>query len=166
MKLLFCCWLVLPVFNGAAYLYENHVRRYVKISGHVNSVYSERQRTAMQMMSLDARKAVERYIESHGPDAFDRVIQAVTTITKTFDLYMILKHFRMTVLNMHINYEYVLMFCAGWEGSKAFKLITYISEELLKDIRLFGWDLGKKKRKKKGWGVLVCACEREGGRGI
>ncbi|XP_078151732.1 HVA22-like protein F [Carex rostrata] len=76
MKLLFCCWLVLPVFNGAAYLYENHVRRYVKIGGHVNSVYSERQRTAMQMMSLDARKAVERYIESHGPDAFDRVIQA------------------------------------------------------------------------------------------
>lgn len=30
------------------------------------------------MMSLDARKSVERYIEKYGPEAFDRVVKAVS----------------------------------------------------------------------------------------
>jgi receptor expression-enhancing protein 5/6 len=96
---------VLPVFNGAAYIYENHVRRYVKIGGHVSSSYSERQRTAMQMMSLDARKAVERYIETHGPDAFDRVIEAVTTMTKPFYLHSFAFYYRIITASMHNNYK-------------------------------------------------------------
>lgn len=29
------------------------------------------------MMSLDARKSVERYIDRYGPEAFDRVVRAV-----------------------------------------------------------------------------------------
>uniref|UniRef100_A0A0D3ETL2 HVA22-like protein n=1 Tax=Oryza barthii TaxID=65489 RepID=A0A0D3ETL2_9ORYZ len=76
MKLLFCCWLVLPIFNGAAYIYETHVRRYFKIGQYVSPNYNERQRKALQMMSLDARKSVERFIESHGPDALDKIIRA------------------------------------------------------------------------------------------
>uniref|UniRef100_A0A0D9YEG9 HVA22-like protein n=1 Tax=Oryza glumipatula TaxID=40148 RepID=A0A0D9YEG9_9ORYZ len=76
MKLLFCCWLVLPIFNGAAYIYETHVRRYFKIGQYVSPNYNERQRKVLQMMSLDARKSVERFIESHGPDALDKIIRA------------------------------------------------------------------------------------------
>uniref|UniRef100_A0ACD5VYZ9 Uncharacterized protein n=1 Tax=Avena sativa TaxID=4498 RepID=A0ACD5VYZ9_AVESA len=76
MKLLFCCWLVLPIFNGAAYIYETHVRRYFKIGQYVSPVYSERQRKVLQMMSLDARKSVERFIETHGPGALEKIIQA------------------------------------------------------------------------------------------
>ncbi|CAD6230032.1 unnamed protein product [Miscanthus lutarioriparius] len=76
MKLLFCCWLVLPIFNGAAYIYEAHVRRYFKISNYVSPNYNERQRRVLQMMSLDARKSVERFIETHGPDALDKIIRA------------------------------------------------------------------------------------------
>jgi TB2/DP1, HVA22 family len=109
IKLLFCCWLVLPVFNGAAYIYESHVRRYVKIGGYVNSNYSERQRTAMQMMSLDARKAVERYIETHGPDAFDRVIQAVTTTKNLFYLCIFALHYSMITVFNRNNYKYVVI---------------------------------------------------------
>jgi hypothetical protein len=78
MKLLFCCWLVLPIFNGAAYIYEAHVRRYFKIGNYVSPVYNERQRRVLQMMSLDARKSVERYIETHGPQALDKIIRAVS----------------------------------------------------------------------------------------
>ncbi|PKA65345.1 HVA22-like protein f [Apostasia shenzhenica] len=78
LKLFFCVWLVLPIFNGAAYIYENHVRKYVRVGSHVNSSYTEEQRRAMQMLSLDARKAVERYIERYGPEAFERVIGAVS----------------------------------------------------------------------------------------
>lgn len=76
MKLLCCIWLVLPIFNGAAYIYENYVRTYVKIGSHVNSGYSKEQRKVMQMMSFNARKAVEHYIEKYGPDAFERVVKA------------------------------------------------------------------------------------------
>ncbi|GJN17791.1 hypothetical protein PR202_gb04889 [Eleusine coracana subsp. coracana] len=78
MKLLFCCWLVLPIFNGAAYIYETHVRRYFKIGNYVSPAYNERQRKVLQMMSLDARKSVERFIETHGPDALDKIIRAVS----------------------------------------------------------------------------------------
>ncbi|KAK9673377.1 hypothetical protein RND81_12G163900 [Saponaria officinalis] len=78
VKMLFCMWLVLPIFNGAAYIYENVVRKYVKIGWLIEPVpgYPEGHRKVMQMMSLDARKSVERYIEKYGPDAFERVVRA------------------------------------------------------------------------------------------
>ncbi|XP_031092156.1 HVA22-like protein f isoform X2 [Ipomoea triloba] len=76
IKLVFCLWLVLPIFNGAAYIYEKYVRKYVKVGGLVNTNYPETQRKALQMMSLDARKSVERFIDTYGPDAFDRVVKA------------------------------------------------------------------------------------------
>lgn len=77
VKLLFCMWLVLPIFNGAAYIYENVVRKYIKIGGYVSSNYADGQKRVLQMMSLDARKSVERFIERYGPNAFDRVVKAV-----------------------------------------------------------------------------------------
>ncbi|XP_030462984.1 HVA22-like protein f isoform X2 [Syzygium oleosum] len=76
VKLVFCMWLVLPIFNGAAYIYQNFVRKYVKIGDYVSSHYSDSQKKVLLMMSLDARKSVERFIERYGPDAFDRVIKA------------------------------------------------------------------------------------------
>ncbi|KAL0362499.1 UNVERIFIED_CONTAM: HVA22-like protein f [Sesamum calycinum] len=76
LKLVFCAWLVLPIFNGAAYIYENFVRKYVKVGSYVSSNHPEGQRRVLQMMSLDARKSVERYIERYGPEAFDRVVKA------------------------------------------------------------------------------------------
>ncbi|KVI05239.1 TB2/DP1/HVA22-related protein, partial [Cynara cardunculus var. scolymus] len=76
LKLLFCMWLVLPGINGAAYVYANIARKYVKVGSHVSSKYPEGQRKVLQMMSIDARKSVERYIEKYGPEAFDRVVKA------------------------------------------------------------------------------------------
>ncbi|XP_027930407.1 HVA22-like protein f [Vigna unguiculata] len=78
MKLVFCLWLVLPMFNGAAYIYENYVRQYVRNIGsfYGNSKYHEDQKKVLQMMSFDARKAVERYIDTHGSEAFERVVKA------------------------------------------------------------------------------------------
>ncbi|GER56498.1 protein HVA22 [Striga asiatica] len=77
VKLLFCLWLVLPIFNGAAYIYENFVRTYVKVGrNNVGSNYPEGQRKVLQMMSLDARKSVERYIQKYGNEAFERVVKA------------------------------------------------------------------------------------------
>ncbi|AQK96448.1 hypothetical protein ZEAMMB73_Zm00001d011290 [Zea mays] len=68
--------LVLPIFNGAAYIYEAHVRRYFKISSYVSPSYSEHHRRVLQMTSLDACRSVKRFIDTHGPDALDRIIRA------------------------------------------------------------------------------------------
>ncbi|KAG7034862.1 HVA22-like protein f [Cucurbita argyrosperma subsp. argyrosperma] len=76
LKLLACLWLVLPIFNGAAYIYENVVRKYIKIGTYVNPNYPENQKKVLQMMTLDSRKSVERYIDRYGPDAFERVVKA------------------------------------------------------------------------------------------
>ncbi|KAG1367786.1 putative HVA22-like protein a [Cocos nucifera] len=78
MKLVFCLWLVLPIFNGAAYIYENFVRRYVKIGNYAGSRYPEDQRRILQMLNLDSRKPVEQYIEKYGSEAFQRVVEAST----------------------------------------------------------------------------------------
>ncbi|OWM73312.1 hypothetical protein CDL15_Pgr001426 [Punica granatum] len=48
VKLLFCMWLVLPIFNGAAYLYENVVRKYIKIGGYHGSNYSDSQKRVLE----------------------------------------------------------------------------------------------------------------------
>lgn len=73
-------WLVLPFFNGAAYIYANIVRKYVKVGSYVSSNHPESHRKVLQMMSLDARKSVEMYIEKYGEDAFDRVVKAVSIL--------------------------------------------------------------------------------------
>ncbi|XP_042380348.1 HVA22-like protein f [Zingiber officinale] len=50
MKLVFDFWLVLPAFNGAAYIYEKYVRSYVK--QYVDWNYPEKQRRLMQLQKL------------------------------------------------------------------------------------------------------------------
>ncbi|KAL5660201.1 hypothetical protein ACJX0J_027326, partial [Zea mays] len=59
-----------------AYIYEAHVRRYFKIGCYVSPSYSEHHRRVLQMTSLDACRSVERFIDTHGPDALDRIIRA------------------------------------------------------------------------------------------
>ncbi|KAF7833537.1 HVA22-like protein f [Senna tora] len=76
VKLVICMWLVLPMFNGAAYIYENYVRQYVKKISSSSSNYPEEYKKVIHMMTFDARKAVERYIDRYGPDSFERVIRA------------------------------------------------------------------------------------------
>uniref|UniRef100_A0A7N0T363 HVA22-like protein n=1 Tax=Kalanchoe fedtschenkoi TaxID=63787 RepID=A0A7N0T363_KALFE len=77
LKLTFCMWLVLPIFNGAAYIYENYARKYVKFAvSQYGSDYPEGQKKVLQMMGLDARKSVEKYIDKYGAQAFERVVQA------------------------------------------------------------------------------------------
>ncbi|XWS41075.1 hypothetical protein CRYUN_Cryun17cG0049400 [Craigia yunnanensis] len=75
MKLLFCMWLVLPIFNGAAYIYEKYIRKYIKLGSFVGSNYTEDQRKILQMISLDTRKYVAEYVDKHGWPAFERIIK-------------------------------------------------------------------------------------------
>ncbi|XP_061971242.1 HVA22-like protein f [Populus nigra] len=76
MKLLFCMWLVLPVFSGASYIYMNFVRKYVKLGGTVNGGYPEERKKVLQMLSLDARIAVNQYADKNGWSAVEKAIKA------------------------------------------------------------------------------------------
>lgn len=130
MKLLFCMWLVLPMFHGAAYIYEKHIRRYVKIGGYVSpsSNYTADQRKVLQMMSLDARKSVSQYVEKHGWEAVERAIKAVINcwIKK-------LKHIYMQLL---IIYMFRVVF-AGWKRNKeALRISNYVIRSASHSLQL------------------------------
>lgn len=67
------------MFSGAAYIYSNFVRQYVKIGMNVGvgANYTDEQRRVLQMMSLDARKSVQDYVDRFGWDSVERAIKAV-----------------------------------------------------------------------------------------
>jgi len=71
LKLIATCWLVLPVFNGAAYVYENFVRQMLL---NPNARFSPGQRI-MNAMSPSTKNSVERFVHQYGPDALDRAMK-------------------------------------------------------------------------------------------
>ncbi|KAL3693297.1 hypothetical protein R1sor_006948 [Riccia sorocarpa] len=78
LKLVAVAWLVLPPFRGAAFIYDNYVRRYagtlttVKIHTQLNT----QQRSILNQMSPEARLTVAAYINENGTEAFDRVVRS------------------------------------------------------------------------------------------
>ncbi|KAJ1375936.1 TB2/DP1/HVA22-related protein [Sesbania bispinosa] len=87
VKLVFCVWLVLPMFNGAAYIYENFVRQYFKnIGSYLGTNYPEEYKKVLHVMTFDARKAVERYIDRYGPDALRESLERLRKKQRSIEL--------------------------------------------------------------------------------
>eukprot|EP01018_Ginkgo_biloba_P023645 Gb_16303 [translate_table: standard] len=76
VKLIASIWLVLPMFNGAAYIYENFIRKLLPNPSRPGSKLTQGQMRVLELMSPEARAAVERYIAKYGKDAFEKVIKA------------------------------------------------------------------------------------------
>jgi len=74
-KLFFNCWLVLPWFNGAAYVYDHFVRPMFVNHQIVNIWYVPRNEKSSK--PDDVLSAAERYIEQNGPEAFEKLISKV-----------------------------------------------------------------------------------------
>ncbi|KAL2496697.1 HVA22-like protein f [Forsythia ovata] len=75
IKILICLWLNLPKFNGATFIYQKVVRKYVNVGTKARSNKAGGQPKVLQMMKPDTIKTVESYIQKYGPEAFDRVIK-------------------------------------------------------------------------------------------
>lgn len=78
-KLIATCWLVLPQFNGAAYVYKHYVRPIYKKRENVQMWYVPKKKSIFDKPD-DVLTAAEKYIEEHGPEAFERLISKVCPI--------------------------------------------------------------------------------------
>lgn len=84
-KLVAVAWLVLPQFHGAAFVYDNYVKKY--LPGIIPNAGGQNQkggskRQGIDQMSPKAQAAVSDFIAEHGSAAFDRVIEAAIQAPK------------------------------------------------------------------------------------
>ncbi|KAI4314180.1 hypothetical protein L6164_027115 [Bauhinia variegata] len=82
-KLILSCWLVLPQFNGAAYVYKHYIRPfYMNPQIPVPQIPPASQMWYIPRKNIfskqdDVFAAAERYMEEHGTEAFERLISKV-----------------------------------------------------------------------------------------
>ncbi|CAN6550553.1 unnamed protein product [Malus baccata var. baccata] len=75
-KLIFTCWLVLPQFNGAAYVYRRFIRPYYMNPQVAHQMWYFPRKKGGSLFSKpdDVLTAAEKYMEEHGTEAFERLI--------------------------------------------------------------------------------------------
>lgn len=79
-KLIVTCWLVIPYFSGAAYVYEHFVRPFFVNPQTINIWYVPRKKDVLKEPD-DILTAAEKYIEEHGTGAFENIIHKVCLST-------------------------------------------------------------------------------------
>ncbi|XP_050379138.1 HVA22-like protein a [Argentina anserina] len=72
-KLTLTCWLVIPYFSGAAYVYEHYVRPFFLNPQTINVWYVPRKKDVLSKPD-DVQTAAEKYIEENGTEAFEKLI--------------------------------------------------------------------------------------------
>ncbi|CAN6484630.1 unnamed protein product [Victoria cruziana] len=73
-KLIATCWLVLPYFNGAAYVYEHFIRPCFVNPHPINIWIFPGKKSILNKLPDDCSSAVERYIADNGQEAFERLM--------------------------------------------------------------------------------------------
>lgn len=87
-KLILTCWLVLPYFTGAAYVYEHYVRPFLANPQTINIWYVPRKKDVFTKQD-DIITAAEKYIKENGTEAFENLIHRVFT-SATLGYYRII----------------------------------------------------------------------------
>ncbi|KAH7431905.1 hypothetical protein KP509_08G072400 [Ceratopteris richardii] len=83
IKFFLICWLVLPQFNGAAFIYDYFVRKKLLKDSKGDAPVSPR---LERMMSVNAQASVQQFINNYGQDAFEKVIAAATNEARKYKL--------------------------------------------------------------------------------
>ena len=83
-KLILTCWLVLPYFSGAAYVYEHYVRPIFLNPQTINIWYVPRKKDYYGKPD-DILAAAEKYIQENGTQAFETLIHRVFFLACTYD---------------------------------------------------------------------------------
>ncbi|OVA09039.1 TB2/DP1/HVA22-related protein [Macleaya cordata] len=73
-KLIGTCWLVLPYFSGAAYVYEHFVRPMFVNPQTINIWYAPWGKKDALSKPDDILTAAEKYIQENGTEAFEKLI--------------------------------------------------------------------------------------------
>ncbi|CAH9069784.1 unnamed protein product [Cuscuta epithymum] len=81
-KLIVTCWLVMPYFSGAAYVYEHLVRPYIVKRQAINIWYVPRKQDAFGKQD-DVLIAAKNYIAEHGTADFEKIINKAGKASKS-----------------------------------------------------------------------------------
>ena len=76
-KLIATYWLVIPYFNSVAYVYEHFVRSFFVNPRTINTRYVLRKKDIFNKLD-GILTAMEKYIQEHGQDAFENIINKVS----------------------------------------------------------------------------------------
>ncbi|PSS02587.1 HVA22-like protein [Actinidia chinensis var. chinensis] len=82
MKLLAICWLVVPHFNGACYVYESLLRPCLSVNPRVVIKYLIKPKESPSLSAESFLAVAERYVKENGSEALEKLIDSKSKHTK------------------------------------------------------------------------------------
>ena len=80
MKLLAICWLVVPHFNGACYVYECLLRPCLSVNPQIVVKYLIKPKENPSLIAESFLAVAERYVKENGSEALEKLIDSKVSL--------------------------------------------------------------------------------------